>query len=273
MSGSAGDRQRETGPGGAARRWAEQLAALRIPDEILAAAPESPWTFDVGLFSRIADEGDRGTGPSASRAVEALPPGGCVMDVGCGAGAGSLPLVPPAGRLVGVDPSAGMLAAFAERADARGVNHTEIEGSWPDVAAEAPWADVVISHNVLYGVPDVVPFAWALGDRARRRVVIEITAAHPLVWTAPYWLAVYGIARPSGPLAEDVAAALVEAGLDVVLEHSERPVATGRGPDELVPFLRRRLCLTADRDAELRALVLEHGRPEVRRVATLWWDT
>ena len=29
----------------AARRWADQLAAWAIPDEILATAPESPWSL------------------------------------------------------------------------------------------------------------------------------------------------------------------------------------------------------------------------------------
>ena len=35
---------------GALERWREQLDGWAIPAEILAAAPESPWGFPVGLF-------------------------------------------------------------------------------------------------------------------------------------------------------------------------------------------------------------------------------
>src|SRR5664280_2775344 len=40
------------------------------------------------------------------RAAEALPPDDVVLDVRSGAGAASLPLAPPAGRIVAVDPPA-----------------------------------------------------------------------------------------------------------------------------------------------------------------------
>jgi SAM-dependent methyltransferase len=254
-------------------RWAEALAGWGIPDEILAQAPESPWTFDVDLFARIADEDDRPHSPSVQRAREVLPEGGTVLDVGCGAGAGSLPLVPPAGHLIGVDPSTEMLEAFASRAAGSGATHEELVGSWPDVAASVPTAHVVVSHNVLYGVPDLAPFVTALTEHAERRVVVEITAEHPLAWMAPYWHAVHGIDRPSEPRAEVAAAALEELGIDVRLEHSERPSRSGRDAGELVRFLRRRLCLAADRDTEIAGLVERFGRPTVRQVTALWWDT
>lgn len=258
--------------GGAARRWARQLAGWGIPDEILARAPESPWTFDVGLFSRIADRGDRRDGPSGERAREALHDGSSVLDVGCGAGAASLALIPPAGHLVGVDPSAGMLAAFATRAEAAGATHQEVEGSWPDVPESVPEADVVVCHDVLYGVADLAPFVAALGEHARRRVVVEITAEHPLAWTTPYWRELHGIERPLGPTSEDAAEAIRELGLPVHLEHGERRRQTGGWAPELVPYLRRRLCLTDDRDQEIAELVQRHRCPDVRKISTLWWD-
>lgn len=57
-----------------------------------------------------------------------------------------------------------MLGAFAERADATGAAHTEIEGRWPDAADGTPAADVVVCHNVVYNVADLVPFVRALAD-------------------------------------------------------------------------------------------------------------
>ena len=35
---------------GALDRWRQQLEGWAIPETILAAAPESPWGFPVGLF-------------------------------------------------------------------------------------------------------------------------------------------------------------------------------------------------------------------------------
>src|SRR6266508_869727 len=37
------------------RAWREQLEAWAIPEEILAAVPDSPWELPVGLFRSRAD--------------------------------------------------------------------------------------------------------------------------------------------------------------------------------------------------------------------------
>src|SRR2546426_789904 len=70
------------------------------------------------------------------RSLEALPEGGSILDVGCGAGAASLPLSSRAGELIGVDTSNEMLDAFRERAERGGVAVRTIAGHWPEVAAE-----------------------------------------------------------------------------------------------------------------------------------------
>ena len=146
--------------GAAASRWRDALAEWAIPEEILSRAPVSPWHYPVSLFASRADEAARAElTPSNRRALEALPQGGAVLDVGCGAGAASLPLAPSASNLVGVDASTEMLAAFADRARAAGVEAEAVEGSWPDVAEATPPADVVVCHHVVYNAPDLPPFA------------------------------------------------------------------------------------------------------------------
>src|SRR5436309_592020 len=110
--------------------------------------------------------------PSNRRALEAVPEGGTVLDVGCGAGAASLPLARRSSRLIGVDSSAEMLEAFVERARAAGVEAETIEGVWPDIADQAPAADVVVCHHVFYNAPNLTTFAQGLGDHARTRVVV-----------------------------------------------------------------------------------------------------
>lgn len=149
-------------------------------------------------------------GPSYHRASEALKAGGTVLDVGVGGGAASLPLAPPASHVTGVDQGDELLDAFDTAATAFGIPHVLLHGRWPDVAAEAPVADVVVCHHVLYNVADLEPFAAALNDHARRRVVIELTAEHPMARFNHLWRALHGIERPTRPRAEDAGAAIAE---------------------------------------------------------------
>lgn len=258
--------------GAAARRWADALAAWAIPEQILAAAPASPYGFDVGLFARIADDAIGQETASVRAARDALPPGGSVLDVGCGAGAASVPLAPPAGLLIGLDEGPGMLGAFAERADATGVAHTEIEGRWPDAADGTPAADVVVCHNVVYNVADLVPFVRALADHARRRVVVELTQEHPLAWMNPYWERVHGVTRPAGPTADDAVEVVREAGFDVQVQRWVRPSRVERTEADVVSFIRRRLCVGPDADPEIRAVLHDVPLPRTRTAVTLWWS-
>jgi SAM-dependent methyltransferase len=267
---------------GALERWREQLAGWAIPTEILAAAPESPWGFPVGLFrSRARRAGSGPATPSNLEAARHLPPGGGVLDVGAGGGAASLPLAGVAGRLVAVDESPEMVASFLAAAEAAGVPAEGVEGRWPEVAGRVGPADVVVCHHVLYNVADLAPFAGALTGHARRRVVAELTDRHPLVGLGPLWRRFHDLERPTGPGADDAVAALATLGLEVDRQDWEHQDRFGFDDfDELVAFTRRRLCLPAARDPEVAKALLEEGTHQVdgvwvsgqpRRVATLSW--
>jgi SAM-dependent methyltransferase len=257
----------------AAEDWARDLASWAIPPEILRPAPEDPWAFRVDQFVRATEQAMTFASPSLDRAREALSPKGSVLDVGCGAGAASLPLVPPAGSVVGVDESAGMLSAFAELAEKRGADHREIAGRWPDVADQVGVADVVVCNHVLYNIADLTTFVAALGDHARRRVVIEITSEHPRTWMRPLWRAIHGIDRPTRPVAGDALAVLDEAGIRVSVERWMRPTPMKDEPiDELAAWVRDALCVTADRDPDIVEALRSHPAPDEREIATIWWD-
>jgi SAM-dependent methyltransferase len=259
------------GMGPAAQRWADQLAEWAIPQEILDQAPESPWSFPPALFHAAPPESEPDT-PSGTRAREAVPVGGTVLDVGAGGGAASLRLVPPAAHITALDEGADMLTSFVARADELGIDHSEVHGRWPDVAPNAPVVDVVVSNHVLYNVPDLGPFVLALTDHARERVVVEISAKHPTAVQAPLWLHFHGLVRPDGPTADDAVAVMREVGLDVSVEHSThppRPAHVDRA--QRVAFVRRRLCLPAERDPEVDALLPDETAVPPREVATIWW--
>jgi SAM-dependent methyltransferase len=267
---------------GALARWREQLEDWAIPEEILAAAPESPWGCPVGLFrSRARRAGSRPVTPSNREAARFLPAGGTVLDVGAGGGAASLPLAGVAGQLVAVDESPAMVAAFLAAADAAGVAAEGVEGRWPEVAGRVAPADVVVCHHVLYNVADLAPFADALTGHARRRVVAELTDRHPLAGLGPLWRRFHGLERPTGPGADEAMAALEALGLRVARQDWESQDRFGFDDlDELVAFTRRRLCLPAARDPEVAAALLDEGTRQVdgvwvsgqpRRVTTLSW--
>lgn len=263
--------------------WRRDLAAWAIPEEITAAVTESPWVLPRQVFARRADRVRAApAGPSFQRAWAALDPPGTVLDVGSGAGAASLPLLPRSTHLTAVDTDAGMLERLLERVAPGPVGFTPVLGTWPDVAAQAGPADVVTCHNVIYNVPGVAPFVTALTAAARRIVVAEMTAEHPLVALNALWLRFHGLRRPSGPTAADLLAILDAMGLRPGHETWRRPGGRDYADfAELVDVTRRRLCLPAQRTDEVAAALVEAGadpeRPvdlgtSGREVVTIWWD-
>jgi SAM-dependent methyltransferase len=248
------------------------LARWAIPEEILAAAPAPPYFFDPQVFIDAADEAIARTEDTPSDAVarEALAPGGAVLDVGCGAGAASLRLRPA--RVVGVDPSPPLLEAFRERALGLEIEAATLVGLWPDTASQVPVVDVVVCHHVVYNVPDLAAFASALGEHARRRVVVELTAVHPMAWMAPYWKAIHAIDQPDRPVAEDAVAVVQELGFTVRQERWQRRYQMlGESGDEPLPRIARRLCLPAALHDELRQALAAVPPPTDREVVTVWW--
>jgi precorrin-6B methylase 2 len=253
----------------AERRWAAQLEAWAIPRHILERAPESPWGFPPSLFAFSEQEETL----THRRALAALPPSGSVLDVGAGGGAVSLPLARRAGSIVALDESEAMLESFARQAERLGVTHEEILGSWPEASSGAPRADVVVCGNVFYNVPPLAQFALALGRHARVRVVAEVTSLHPQVALNDFWRHFHGLDRPAGPSCEDALEVLVEAEIDARLERWKRhPPDRSQTRGELVAFIRRRLCLPAERDPEIDELLGERAVLEHGDMATLWWD-
>ena len=270
-------------PASALEEWRTALESWALPADFLARAPSSPWALPTDLFvaraARVLIDPPK---RSAQIALDALPDGGSVVDVGAGAGAASLALASRAGEIVAVDQSEDMLAAFEELASRTGVAHEAVAGTWPDVASGVEAADVVICNHVLYNVADLEPFARALDEHARRRVVCEITPQHPRAWLNDLWVRLHGIDRPDRPTAEDAHAALRELGLDVHREDFTAPPADeGLSREEALARVRTFLATGPERDAELLEALGDRLRPLgggwtagplEHRLVTLWWD-
>jgi SAM-dependent methyltransferase len=262
-------------------RWRSDLAAWAIPEEITAAV-ESPWVLPRQVFVRRADRvAATPAGPSYERALAALDPPGSVLDVGSGAGAACLPLLPRCTALTAVDAEPDMLDLLAERARAAGVPARLVPGRWPEVAAQAGTADVVTCHHVVYNVPDIEPFLVALTAAARRVVVLELSPAHPLVSLNPLWLRFHGLVRPVRPTADDLLAILAAMGIRASSQRWSRPGGRDYASfAELTDVTRRRLCLPPERAAEvavaLTDLGLDPDHPvdlgsSGRDLVTIWW--
>ena len=265
-----------------AEYWRAALAEWAIPRAILDAAPESPWQLRPHQFAARADHVLRHgvTTVSQRRALEALPEGGSVLDVGAGAGAASLPLLSRATKLTAVEGDAGMIEELRARVPP-GIDLTVVEGRWPDVADEVAPADVVVCNHVAYNVPNLDEFVAALTEKARHRVVMEVTAVHPRANQNFLWPMFHGIERPERPVAADAVAVVRATGVEPHAEQWGGPellMASDELPD-LVAAVRRYLCLGPERDPEIAEALAGHlvrrnglvGFAPMPRV-TIWWD-
>jgi SAM-dependent methyltransferase len=258
-----------------ATQWRRALESWAIPAEIIDRASESPWVHPPKLFRMSDDDQDMPDTASfrVARAVLAeLPEAGTVLDVGCGGGRSSLPLGSLLGHATGVDESIAMLLQFVGAAAARGVPCTTVVGTWPAVADHVDVADLVVCHHVAYNVADIVPFVEALTAHARRHVVVELTGRHPQSPLNPLWQRFWGLERPSEPSYELFAAIVRAMGHDPAVEVGVRPPRRAVfDRAELVAFVRRRLCLTADRDPEVDDALGEQPQLAMEQFATVSW--
>lgn len=263
-----------------ADRWGQALLQWGIPQAILDQAPESPWIHPPAMFvvdDHGDDRGDQDVSVSHRWAREALAMiggrRGTVLDVGCGGGRSSVPLAASASRITGVDGHQQMLDNFAAACAQAGVAHREVLGSWPQVAAVVDPADVVVCHHVVYNVGEIAPFVRELAAHARRRVVVELPLHHPTSPFDPLWKRFWNLDRPDEPSAElfvDVVRSLGFRPRTSTTVRSPRKPSLARA--EYVAFVRRRLCLSVDRDVEIDAALGEDLLATTERIVTVSWD-
>lgn len=250
--------------GEAARVWAELQEGRGIPAAILARAPADPWGFTAAHFAPSAVPTDT---PSRAAALGLLAEPGSVLDVGCGGGDAAFAVAARATEVIGADRQVDMLELFAAEAKARGLPFRTVLGPWPDVAPEAGRADLVVSHHVLHNVVDLPPFVMALTAGARRGVVVEMLAQHPMAWLDPLWERFHDLRRPRPATDVDAVAVLAELGITPTVVRWERRKPLRQDP----VWVTRHLCLPADRIPEVAAALDDLVRPRV--AVTLSWTS
>lgn len=281
-AGRGGDSPPRPGLGDLLDGWRDELAGWAIPAEITSAVPQSPWVLPRQVLARRADRlAAAPEGPSYRRAWGALDPPGSVLDVGAGAGAACIPLLPRTTALTAVDADPEMLAMLGQRAGALTGKVALVTGTWPEVAPEAAPADVVTCLNVVYNAPDILPFLAALTASARRLVVVELTAEHPLVSMNHLWRQFHGLRRPSGPTADNLLQILAAMGISASHQRWQRPGGADYSSfAELTAVTTRRLCLPPERADEVAAALVDGGaNPDQpvdlatsrRDIVTIWW--
>jgi hypothetical protein len=233
----------------------------------------SPWGFPPEFFTAGAQRAlAEPPTPTQEEIAEVIPSGGVLLDVGSGAGAASLPVAPPAGRIIAVDQDPEMLQALIGLAAGR-ASVSPVAGLWPDVAELAGPADVAVCANVAYNVSALGPFLEELTFAARRRVVLELTAVHPQSSLSPLWRQFWNLARPTRPTAEDAEAVIQEVvGVKPAVRRWRRSWSyMGEPGPSTVAWVRRRLCLPEDSDKEVAAALDQLPELAPSAIVTFSW--
>lgn len=251
-------------------RWREGLRAAAVPEAVRGRS-ERTFSLEPDMFRwRPDQDAKQPPRPSRLRALEALPEGGTVLDVGVGGGASSFGLAPKAGLIIGVDRLEGMLESFEASAPTAGVAVRAVLGTWPEAVDEVDDVDVVVCHHALYGAEEIEDFLVALTGRARHRVVVEVSSRGPTDALNPLWKAIHGEERRDRVVADELEAVLAGMGLGATREDIVLPPTVREVTPQLVSFARRRLFVGEERDEEI-AQLLRDLPPREHRIAALWW--
>ena len=271
-------------------RWRRRVASRREQHDAVCAAQgrttDDYWARRAEGYRKFAQATTAAGDPFIECLRRHLRPEDTVLDVGAGTGRHSVALAGHARQVTALDPSPAMLRFLREDVASQGLSNVEvIEGSWPDAAAQAPPADVVVSAHVLYAIDDVAQFLRALDGHARRLCFLHLRARQPWFDQVGIWEALHGEPRRPQPTHIDVVNVLHQLGCFANVEVAwVETVHAFDGLDDAVERLAESVAVgeDAERLRRLRATLaerlepLDDGRvafPERRYpLATVWWE-
>jgi SAM-dependent methyltransferase len=137
------------------------------------------WNAEATTFDDAADHGLRDPALRARWAEllgRLLPPGGRVLDIGCGTGSLSLLLAQAGYQVTGIDFAPAMVERARAKAAAAGLEIDFAVGDAADPAFPAAEFDIVLGRHILWAIPDVstrtVLERWAALLRPGGRLVL-----------------------------------------------------------------------------------------------------
>ncbi len=173
--------------------WTRRVRANNEQAERFREAPERP-DFYAPIAATFKADPRRTNEPALDVLRSMVVPGETWLDIGCGGGRYALPLALAGARVIGVDPSTGMLSILKEASTEFDVPEIEtIQSRWP--MENPPSADVSFIAHVSYDIADIGPFIEGMERAARRLCVAVLLAEAPATQAAAVWPAVHGEER------------------------------------------------------------------------------
>ena len=269
-------------------RWKRIVVARREQHDAVCDAQGRTtgdyWARRAEGFRKFAQDSSAGGDPFIDSVLRQLRPEDTVLDVGAGTGRHTIPLARHARRVTALDPSPAMLGFLREDVASQGLTNVDVvEGGWPDAAAQAPQADIVLSAHVVYPIEDIVSFLRALDGQSRRLCFLHLMVWQPWFDQLGLWETVHREDRRPQPTYIEVVNVLHQLGCyaNVEIAWSETP----RGFDTLDDAVERFAESVAVGDdaqrTRLRDTLAERLQPAAgglvfpqqrHPVATVWWE-
>ncbi len=240
--------------------WTDRVRANKDQVDRFREVPDAT-DFYAPVTSLFRADPTRTDEPALASLLALVRPGDTWLDIGAGAGRYALPIARAVsssdGRVIALDPSAGMLAGLREIAAEHGITNVRtVEARWPpedgDVTPYA--ADVSLIAHVSYDIAPIGPFVAAMESAARRLCVAVLMERQPSSIADVCWPPVWGESRIALPALPEFVELLRARGRRPSIEHLERAPRRFGSRDELEAFLRRQLWVERGSAADRRFL-------------------
>ena len=250
--------------------WAERVRANREQVDRFREI-EDGIDFYGSVATMFRDDPHRTTEPALNVLLELVEPGETWLDIGAGGGRYALPLALRAGRVIALDPSAGMLEQLRGGMQEHGITNVQIiQARWP--LAEPPTTDVAFIAHVGYDIEAIGPFLDAMESAAGRLCVATLFQQRPTYYFDQLWPEIHGESRAALPALPEFLALLLARGRPFEVRLAERLGAPYESVEQAAHFAHRQTWVRpgSDKDRLMRAAVTRSLSERNGRYAFDW---